>query len=400
MYSSKYSNLLLDQLVQKLELEDYTYESAVARYKNLSEWLTRKDSTVLSYSPHIFSQGSFRLGTAIKPLTKIQEYDLDIACKFCKGITKNIYTQKDVKKLLYFELNAYKKAYGIKKEVAEKQRCWRLEYVDNIKFHIDIVPCIPTGDSQKELIERSLLNSSETSSIKTEVVGLAIDITDNKSRNYSVISDDWNLSNPEGYALWFESRMKLAEDFFAIKKEHLRSKKIDELPTYKWKTPLQRSIQLLKRHRDHMFKNENLSRSKPISIILTTLAARAYQGESDLKTAVLNILDRMEGLVSETKPKVSNPVRPEEDFTDKWDTEEGKKLELEKQFYLWLAQARKDFHNLFSIERSASELSTEITRIFSLNISADYLDDNIPSHPSEKKITIITGNQSIPWRCY
>ena len=51
---------------------------------------------------------------------------------------------------------------------------------------------------------------------------------------------------------------------------------VDDVPVFAWKTPLQRSIQILKRHRDVMFWNSpNL---RPISMIITTLSAHALPG--------------------------------------------------------------------------------------------------------------------------
>jgi hypothetical protein len=77
--------------------------------------------------------------------------------------------------------------------------------------------------------------------------------------------------------------------------------KIDELPLYRWKTPLQRAVQILKRHRDVMFeKNPN---AKPISIIITTLAALCYSGESDISSTLQNIIVNLQDMMSKTHPK-------------------------------------------------------------------------------------------------
>ena len=85
---------------------------------------------------------------------------------------------------------------------------------------------------------------------------------------------------------------------------------------------------------------------KPISIIITTLAAAAYRGENDLEGAMQGILKGMGALVRETTPRVANPVNPEEDFADKWPTPEGLKLGLEENFWAWLKRARSDFDAL------------------------------------------------------
>src|SRR5690625_6274351 len=67
---------------------------------------------------------------------------------------------------------------------------------------------------------------------------------------------------------------------------------------------------------------------KPISIIITTLAARAYRGEANLIDAVRAVPLRMMREINSTEPRVPNPVNPEEDFADKWKSEP----ELETHF--------------------------------------------------------------------
>src|SRR5690625_6811261 len=75
---------------------------------------------------------------------------------------------------------------------------------------------------------------------------------------------------------------------------------------------------------------------KPISIIITTLAARAYRGEANLIDAVRAVPLRMMREINSTEPRVPNPVNPEEDFADKWKSEP----ELETHFYQWLVQVQ------------------------------------------------------------
>jgi hypothetical protein len=101
---------------------------------------------------------------------------------------------------------------------------------------------------------------------------------------------------------------------------------------------------MFKRHRDVMFSGD--PDGKPISIIISTLAAHAYQGETDLREATINILDRMPGLINPQHPRVPNPVDPEEDFADKWDTPEGRQRRLEGNFRMWAVQAQSDFRRI------------------------------------------------------
>ncbi len=121
---------------------------------------------------------------------------------------------------------------------------------------------------------------------------------------------------------------------------------VDEIPLFRRKAPLQRAVQLLKRHRDQMYKGDE--DRKPISIIITTLAARAYNGEQDIESALASILSKMESLVNPDAPRVPNPVNPAEDFADRWPMPQHKYLQLEENFFLWLRAAKADFSNLLS----------------------------------------------------
>lgn len=337
------NQIVLEKILEAIELPDSAYEKAERRYKDLGEWLHRDESKCSKFEPKISPQGSFRLGTANRPL-KDEQYDLDMSCNLQVGITKSSATQQQLKQLVGEDLQAYRKARGIQEELAEKRRCWRLDYADDVSFHMDIVPCIPEDfvartSLKKRMIEASKLNDA----LAESVAELAVSITDNSDPTYAERSQNWRISNPEGYAKWFESRMRLAE---TVLKQRMfeANASIDELPNFRWKTPLQMVIKLLKRHRDIMFEGND--DSKPISIIITTLAARAYAGESDLISAMGNILRKMGHLISDVKPRVPNPVNPVEDFADKWYSPEHTKYRLEDNFHRWLMQAQADFEAL------------------------------------------------------
>ncbi|GAB2188789.1 hypothetical protein MAH1_03960 [Sessilibacter sp. MAH1] len=342
------SNEVLKGILEKIELPDGAYEKAEKRYKDIGEWLHREDSTCLEYDPLVFSQGSFRLGTAIKPDAN-EEYDLDMGCNLRQGLSKGDITQEQLKNHVGAELELYRKARGIKEELFEKKRCWRLEYADGLSFHMDIVPCIPESETGRSVLKRRMVeNSHFDDALAQNVSELAVSITDNTDPGYKITTDDWRISNPEGYARWFETRMKTAQSIISEREMRFNAS-IDSLPYYQWKTPLQQAIQLLKRHRDTMFKDND---SKPISVIITTLAAKAYNGESDLASALTNILSRMGEYINGEVPLVPNPVNPAEDFADKWYGADSTKYKLKENFDKWLYQARADFKALRSKDNS------------------------------------------------
>jgi hypothetical protein len=137
----------------------------------------------------------------------------------------------------------------------------------------------------------------------------------------------WHESDPKGYAAWFKKRME--QEFKRILKE--KRAHIEMVPEYSVRTSLQVTVQLLKRHRDMMFKGHE---NAPISVIITTLAARAYQGSASLADTVVRVTKGMRAEIEWNggRPIIRNPVRTEENFADRW---EGAP-EKQAMFFTWL----------------------------------------------------------------
>jgi hypothetical protein len=361
MITKEQKRLLLEHMTELLELPDLAYQKAKKRYDDMGKWFGRDESLCKNHDPHILPQGSFRLGTAIRPLDDKEEYDLDLVCKLEEGITKATHTQEALKNLVGSEIETYREARGIKSQLEEKHRCWRLEYQDDLSFHLDIVPCIPADEIRRQLILESMKKSGEGQFISDSASQLTLSITDDRHHGFKKICGDWHISNPEGYAKWFESRMN------QIQQVVLKKAQVDDVPLFKRKTPLQRSVQLLKRHRDHMFKGYD--DIKPISIIFTTLAARAYAGEPDVESSIRTILSQMGSFVNSRFPRIPNPVDPDEDFADKWPTQDGKTLQLEQNFWNWLKQAQVDF-DLIGSSNDMDFVTKQVKQKFSVRVNS------------------------------
>ncbi len=391
MLTNEKRNHIFEEMVSILELPEGAYKKAQDRYDDIGNWLAREESSCNQNNPHVFPQGSFRLGTAIRPLDEKEGYDLDLACNLRSGISKQFHSQAALKELIGDELESYREARGIKAPLDEKHRCWRLEYADTMSFHMDIVPCIPAGASRKKGVLEAIINAGETSAFAINVSELTVAITDDRHQGYRLIVEDWNISNPEGYAQWFEEQMNIA--LLAV----MEKSQVDEIPVYKRKTPLQRVVQLLKRHRDQMFKDD--SDVKPPSIIITTLAARAYRGEHDLESTLSTVLESMDDFINSKIPRVPNPVDPEEDFADRWSMPDYRHLSLEENFRNWLAQAREDF-NFLSFSENAKAISDQLQRKFFMRIDTDRIGKilGVASVVTAPKAHIISKTPPRPWR--
>lgn len=326
---------ILEAMADALDIPPSKFEEAKNRYEAIGNWLDRPESTLADYDPAISPQGSFLLGTVTRPLTDAEEYDVDLGCRL--NASKAEFTQKDLKEAVGYEVALYAKAHGMAKP-EERRRCWTLNYAAGAQFHMDIVPALPDAQRyQTKLLEHGYRSLAYDAAL----TGHAIAITDNTLPHYNQQTEDWPQSNPLGYAAWFRSRMRvrLTEAKRAFAQRERTTASVEDIPDYKVKTPLQRSIQLLKRHRDCMFADD--CEHKPISIIVTTLAAHAYNEEPTISAALQSILTGMDRYIEDRGGVVwvANPVNPAENFADKW-AEQPKKRE---NFYRWLDQARQDF---------------------------------------------------------
>lgn len=351
---------LLKEVIDRLDLPPSVEEKVRHRYYSLGKWFGRDNSSLKDVT--IFVQGSFGQGTTIKPLNEEEDYDLDMSCKVNIVDFKSKYTQRELMGMIKHELELYRKNVGIQTPIEEKRRCLRLYYKDEVPFHLDFVPSIPLEEEKTKEYKSTLLNFyGDDENLAIDLAKFAVNIPDKENGNFDLVVDEWHISNQQGYLLWFQNKM--------ISNEHKVYKASTEpIPEYEEKTVLQRSIQLFKRHRDIMFADEEMKDCKPISIIISTLAARAYKGEQNLEEAIINILHNMPSYINSSLPRIPNPVKPEEDFTDRWDTLEGKKLNLEGNFRKWLLQAKLDFTSLLTTK--SSETASTILK-YNLSIEMD-----------------------------
>ena len=368
--SDKARNQILQKISTTIDIPDSAYEKAMKRYKDLGDWFKGPETRAYAFDPHISPQGSFRLGT----VHRSDEYDLDFGLRLLRGISKNTHTQKELKELIGADLEDYRRARQILNELEEKARCWRLPYADELKFHMDAVPSIPQDIRQRQLLRDAMVGAGSEQALAEQVSRFAGAITDNRLSNYAIISPDWKISNSEGYALWFEARIKLSLALMEDVAIRAKAARVDSLPTWNWKSPLQLSIQVLKRHRDVMFAED--PEGKPISIIITTLAAQAYQGEQNLSSALDRILTDMGSYVRDQRPRVPNPVNPVEDFADKWGHPDYLHLRLEENFWDWLEQAQADF-KIIGGSRDADFIAEQVNAKFGTRIDPGALQSSI-----------------------
>ena len=324
-------DMVLRQIAKELDITDEKYENAVASYNAVGTYLSNN----INVQVDIFPQGSFRLGTVIKPLSDEDDYDIDLVCK----VNKYFSNPKDLKNEVGQALKSSDRYSKMLQE--EGKRCWTLKYADEAQYHMDILPAIEdiTYDKDKKL---KITNKDEISNIYT-----------------------FTTTNPEAYFEWFnekqkEEKRRLVESF-AVQ----NNKNIEEVPDYKVKTTLQVALQILKRYRDKKFEN-NLE-NKPISIILTTIMAQIYTGENNVYELIKKFSNNYYKYIKikDGIEWVENPVNSEENFADKWQIHPERK----EAFKFFVSELKNDIvNNTFITSGDLFEESKSYKEIFGTKI--------------------------------
>ena len=311
------------------------YTQATERYEAVGNWLLAEGSSLRASDPVVYPQGSFAIGTVVRPLLG-DDYDLDAVVQLADP--RQLWTPATLKSSVGERLQEHATYRRLLQ--GEGRRCWTLNYsaVDaRHGFHLDLLPSVPsaTQPSQTGRPDQSVTpNASVT----------AIAITN----RVSPLKVEWCESDPKGYAAWFERRMiPLTErnDMFAGD----RLAGVEAVRQVTSRTPLQYVIQLLKRHRDVLFLGKG--EHAPISIIITTLAAMAYEGEDTIEGALLGVVSRLGRGIEQRAGEIfiRNPVRPTENFADRW-RGDPKKVTA---FTSWV-QATRDFASRLQAGTSAA----------------------------------------------
>lgn len=310
--------LLLDAS-DSLDIPPSRLKDAIAKYAAVGSYLAENPSELAPFRPEIYPQGSLAIGTAVKPLGR-DEFDIDLVCEMAIPVWVSQQTVKNLVGLRLKDSEIYRAM------LEEKCRCWRLTYAN--AFHLDILPAKPgVGIPHSILVPDRELHA-------------------------------WKPSNPRGYASWFTLNA-LRSGHVRLDAQSVRASVEPIRPTAtRARYALQRTVQILKRHRDVHFSRHKASDLAPISVIITTLAARAYEGHPDVLTTLKRLLERMPLLVERDhlgRALIPNPANPGENFAERWHSDER----LEKAFHGWLQQARLDLRKLETargIHRVAADL--------------------------------------------
>ncbi len=309
---------ILKTAIESLDIPPDVYERAVARYSAVGESL----SDFWSADEGIISpQGSFLLGTVVQPINPGDHYDIDLVCR--RELSEQDTSPSELKADVGRGLRSF---VSVNQDGDPKLdpgcRCWTLTYAGE-RFHMDVLPAIPDARPGRS--------------------GSAIRITDRDVRG-------WLDSDPAGFAAWFA---RAAEpDRVALREVLAKRMQVDQVPERAIKTPLQLTVQALKRHRDLHFGG---TKRRPASVVITTLAAHAYVPGASVSDALVGVTERMPAFVEKRDGKfwIPNPVNEQENFADRWELGDAETL------FQWLDKAHRDFLG-YGTERGVDKVLTKV----------------------------------------
>jgi hypothetical protein len=306
-------NKLLGLSMAEIEIPDSVYELTVVRYTNTGNWL-RTHWARSGVGGDIYPQGSFPLGTATRPIKPGDHYDIDLVIR--RDHPAGSISKADLKDEVGLGLDAYVRTGPEGHPILSPgKRCWTFDYpvVGGDGFHMDWLPAVPDPDHQPN----------------------GILITDREMFA-------WQRSSPVDFAAWFRQRMR--DELVLAREKIAKEMNVVDVPEWKLKTTLQRTVQALKRHRDLHFATTPADR--PASIIITTLAAMAYKPGADFYEVLVDVTSRMASFVENRAGVlwVANPVHKGENFADRWANHPSRT----QAFFDWLAAAQRDFARLGS----------------------------------------------------
>jgi hypothetical protein len=313
---------MLDSVFDNLDLTKTQRERIETAYNAVGNYLASCEHPLLE-GAQIYPQGSMRLRTTNKPSGQ-EEFDVDLIL----FLPNAAHTTRDeivrVVKQHLLDNEVYKEL------VEDLPRGLRINYKGD--YHLDITPA------------------------------KAYDLKGLQGHPLWVVDKHTGFkeSNPEGMAQGFDKACSMLP---VIRKAHvfmeaLTNRSVTELPDQSKKKPLNRIIQILKRHRDVWSQQDGNIHAdfRPISVVITMLASLAYveivksgkeyDNEFDL---ILDVIELMPHHIETNFDEVliTNPTMKPENYAEKWnrvERQEGQKYR--NAFYIWHRAAVDTFEHL------------------------------------------------------
>lgn len=336
--------MIFDSLSKELSITQTMLDKAVTSYTALGNHIKYSNE---EWDVSVYPQGSFELGTVIKPLNADEQYDVDLVVL----VKRPEFSPQELRENIRGLLESHGRYEG---KIQEKKPCIRIQYADSSQFHMDIASAKNGGGNQNDEIQISRIDED--------------------------LMYYYDPSNPKGYVEWFKKVMNY-EKILLEKRALLAEAEtdIEKIELTQIHSSLQKSIQILKRHRDIYFAKKANSEDKPSSVVITTLCGLSYESEMSYKSnkdnvyiTIKNMLNNFDNVIKHSFEDgwiLNNPSMSDENFLKKWKDNR----DLKSAYDNWLRQAKLDIltNPEKFIETDQNELRAGIFESFGESVGKD-----------------------------
>ena len=290
-------DILLADVVRKIQLSPTNYDLAVSRYRTIAEWLERDGSPLKGLVTRLYPQGSMAMRATISSRLENDEFDIDIMAEMEAALYR--WGPRVILDVLFDAINGEpgSRYYG---KVQRNTRCVTIAYDD---MHLDVTPAVlMTGEARTSRICHSKLE-------------------------LPAAMDHYVTANPWGFAKWFGTATSPVFRTELLAKD-AEAEPVPERPEWHERSLALMSLQLLKRWRNKRY--DQRSGRWPPSILLAQLVGEQeemFRGSGAVRTSLHGTLTahanamfglfeahHAEGsLIQRTNPRCSEDV-----VTDRW----------------------------------------------------------------------------------
>lgn len=346
---------MFEEILRQYSIPEELLERAKTVYSQIVDYLNselKEQEMVFSFYP----QGSLAQKTTVKNSSS-NKFDLDLIARRDSD-SKNL-EPLELLDLVEETLRRHP-VYGEKLE--QKNRCVMLPLLGE-GFTVDITPGVPTN---------GLLAVDETTD--------PLMVGDRKEIR--------KPSNPKGFTQWLAERADLQPAFTkALNRElcydSVSSESSEPIPDQDKSLDdvLRRTIQLLKLHRNAYYRKQENQQSKkfqPISILISTLAAKAYENSYSNPSLspvelLMEVIESMPRYIEKEGGEyaVNNPSVVGENFADKWNDKKTGRSRI-MAFINWHQQVCGDIRILLTSQdkQSVREASKRAFGEFGISLAA------------------------------
>lgn len=342
-YRDRYDQLAqaLAKMLVHIRIPDEEFAKATESYNRMAGYLARR-LEIPESNIKVFPQGSASLKTLVRGLGN-DNFDIDAACRVITPLNNKWGNNHGAFFNLFGEAL---KGFDGDDAPKPKNRCWTLT-MPGERFYLELTP--------GELLRQPAYPD-------------ALRIVDNNLNR-------WTMSNPHGFTDDFNRIASLSLKFggggllkvFAA--EHAKVPDQDIALS----DLLRITIRLFKRHRDVIFRQRDDKEFAPISVLITTLAARAYEEMAYSQEVFGSYVDAMLGIAqgmhrhiqidSLGKYVVSNRTLPDgqENFAERWNDDQGERYQAFNKWALQLAQDLEEVVQHTDPEQAARTLAAKLS---------------------------------------